>query len=549
MYNEGFAVGLTAQGLVAAGDCFAFQASKQYPPLPVFPNGRIYCAAGIRSGDSMLSLIRNYRANLSIAMCISAVSASAYRLLARARKSLGPAVLTSSVIAKATIVFFLITLAVAICTRWDRFTTTYEQMQEPGIGLLWLDVARVLLFLNISVFLWRFILVIRYRPVPAAACDELPTCTVIVPAYNEGRQVLDTLASIVSSDYPVSKIQIIAVDDGSADDTWQWIQSALARFPQRIEAIRLPENCGKRQALYEGFIRSTSEILVTIDSDSIIEIQTLRRLLGPFVKDSRIGAVAGNVRVLNAHNGLIPKMLDVSFAFSFDFIRASQSMVDTVFCTPGALSAYKSRAVMKNLDHWLNQRFLGRQAKIGEDRAMTNLIIKDGWKVKFQSDAVVYTNVPCRYRNLCKMLLRWARSNVRETLIMSTFIFSRFRRAHTTGARINFLTACINLLMPRALLGGLLTSISIDAQDYLLQLLAGSSIWASVPAVFYALRRKTSDALYVFAYAAFWLLGLCWITPYAMLTPANGKWLTRNLGTDIPSAVTRPVKEPSPVAA
>jgi hyaluronan synthase len=415
--------------------------------------------------------------------------------------------------------------------------------------LFWLDIARVLLFLNVAVFLWRVFLVVFYRPTPAAPDEELPRCTVIVPAYNEGRQVLDTLASICRSDYPVSKVQIIAVDDGSADDTWQWIQYALTRFPQRIEAVRLTENCGKRKALYEGFIRSTGEILVTIDSDSIIEAQTLRRLLSPFGKDNRIGAVAGNVRVLNTGSGLIPKMLDVSFAYSFDFIRASQSMVDTVFCTPGALSAYKKHPVMKNLDLWLNQRFLGREAKIGEDRAMTNLLIKDGWNVRFQSDAIVYTNVPCRYKNLCKMLLRWARSNVRETFIMSTFIFNRFRHAHTAGARINFLTSCINLLMPRALLGGLIAGVYVDAQDYLLQILAGSSLWASAPAVFYALRRKTSDSLYAFAYAALWLFGLCWITPYAMLTPANGKWLTRNLDTDITPAATRPVKAPTPVAA
>jgi hypothetical protein len=103
--------------------------------------------------------------------------------------------------------------------------------------------------------------------------------------------------------------------------------------------------------------------------------------------------------------------------------------------------------------------------------------------------------------------------------------------------------------MPRALLGGLIASLYVDVQDYMLQILAGSSLWACAPAVFYALRRKTSDALYAFAYAALWLLGLCWITPYAMLTAANGKWLTRNLNTDITPAVTRPVKAPSPVAA
>jgi len=466
-----------------------------------------------------------------------------------ARKSFSPLAPTSGVVAKTAIVLFLLSVAAAVCLKWDRFATAYEQIDTPGVGLVWLDLARTLLFLNIGIFLWRIFLVTRYRTAPAAADGELPTCTVIVPAYNEGRLVLDTLTSIALSDYPTSKVQIIAVDDGSVDDTWQWIQSALARFPQRIEALRLPKNCGKRRALYEGFIRSTGEVLVTIDSDSIIETQTLRRLLSPFVQDSRTGAVAGNVRVLNAGNGVIPKMLDVSFAYSFDFTRASQSMVDTVFCTPGALSAYKRQAVFKNLERWLNQRFLGRRATIGEDRAMTNLIIKDGWKVKFQSDAVVYTKVPCEYRKLCKMLLRWARSNIRETMTMATFIFTAFRRAGTKGARVNFLTACTNLLMPRALLGALIIGASVDTQAYLLQLLAGTSIWACAPAVFYALRRKTSDALYAFSYSVFWLFGLSWITPYAILTAANGNWLTRNLAAQPSQSIEQPVRAPSPAAA
>jgi hyaluronan synthase len=475
--------------------------------------------------------------------------ARCYELVARARRLPGDIAAAKHLVAKAAIVTLLAALVAALCLRWDRFSTAYEQMHQAGPGLLWLNVTRSLLFLNVAVFLWRLILVIRYRPTPAAADEQLPTCTVIVPAYNEGPLVLDTLASVVLSDYPAAKVQIIAVDDGSVDDTWRWIETAAARFPQRIVTLRLANNSGKRRALYEGFIRSTGEILVTIDSDSVIETQTLRRLLSPFVCDSSVGAVAGNVRILNSDNGLIPKMLDVSFAYSFDFTRASQSMVDTVFCTPGALSAYRRHALFTNLERWLNQRFFGRQATIGEDRAITNLIIKDGWKVKFQSDAVVYTAVPCEYRKLCRMLLRWARSNIRETITMAGFIFTNFRRRPTKGARVNFLTGCTNLLMPRALLGGLILSASVDMDAYLLQLLAGTSVWACAPALFYAARRKTSDALYAFSYAVFWLLSLSWITPYAIFTAANGKWLTRDLTPGNIRHLQPAISNSSPAAA
>ena len=132
-------------------------------------------------------------------------------------------------------------------------------------------------------------------------------------------------------------------------------------------------------------------------------------------------------------------MLDVTFVFSFEFIRAGQSRVNAVLCTPGALSAYRREIVARVLNRWLHQTFCGRPANIGEDRAMTNLILESGSHVVFQQNAKVYTEVPIHYKKLTKMFLRWARSNIRETIVMSRFAFRRFREGSMTGARINLL--------------------------------------------------------------------------------------------------------------
>lgn len=487
----------------------------------------------------MLSFVRENCAISNRVMAVSTLLTKPYEILLRQAKAVARLLLNTSSVTKLAIVMFLVSVVVSVCLSWEKFSTAYDHLKTPGAGLFWLDMARLLLFFNIGIFIWRIILVACYKPCKPVEDEDLPLCTVIVPAYNEGNQVLHTLESIAKSDYPASKLQIIAIDDGSVDDTWDWIQTAAHRFAGRIETIKLHKNSGKRKALHAGFLRSKGEIFVTIDSDSIIETQTLRKLISPFVRDSKVGAVAGNVRVLNNEQGIIPKLLDVSFAYSFDFTRASQSMVDTVFCTPGALSAYKRWPVMKNLETWLNQTFLGKPATIGEDRAMTNLIIRDGWKVKFQSDAIVYTNVPTRYTKLCKMFLRWARSNLRETLLMSRFIFTPFRSSSTTGARVNFVTSIINLLIPRAIIGALFAGVSIETQIYLLQLMTGAAFWACAPAVFYAIKRKSTDAIYAFGYSVFWLIGLWWIMPYAMLTAGNGGWLTRNLPADKPQQPLR----------
>jgi len=416
-----------------------------------------------------------------------------------------------------------------VCQSMPELGRFYRSLLETGTGTAYVIFGKWLFITYTGVFLWRLYLVARYKPAEACSDAELLSCTVIVPAYNEGRQVLHTLRSVVRSDMPADKLQIIAVDDGSKDDTWRWIQKAVQRFPNRIEAIRMPQNGGKRKALNEGFLRSRGDIIVTIDSDSLIEKHTIRRLISPFSRDERVGAVAGCVRVLNLHQGLIPRLLDVAFAFTFDFHRASQSQVDSVICTPGALSAYRRKPLMDNLSAWLNQTFMGRHSTIGEDRAMTNFILKDGYSVKFQSDAIVYTNVPTRYKQLCKMLLRWARSNVRETIFMATFVFKKFRAFHRTGARINFMTCLMDTAFPRLPLAVGAMCLFGRPDLWAVKLLIGALIAVAVQGGFYFLRRRSIDALWAFPYSIFSALALSWIAPYAILTAANGSWMTREI--------------------
>ena len=395
-----------------------------------------------------------------------------------------------------------------------------------GRLLLWLG--RIFLGINCLALIWRIVLFYKYRPAPVCSDELLPRCTVIVPAYNEGPQVFLGLKSLIESDFPQEKLQIIAVDDGSVDDTWYWIGEAEKQFQGRLTTLRFLLNQGKRHALYAGFRRSSGEILITVDSDSIVTPQTLRSLVSPFIYDKKIGAVAGNVRILNRSKGIIPRMLEVVFLFSFDFIRASQSMVNTVMCTPGALSAYRRETVMKILPEWVNQTFCGRPANIGEDRALTNLILREGCHVHFQQDAFVYTEVPTQYQNLCKMFLRWARSNIRETLVMSSFAFRKFREGPMLGARINLLLSWLRLTNFQLLLLGTALCFFMEPVISAVQILAGVVIASSVPAGLYCWRQRSSEGLWAYAYGIFWLVALSWITPYALLTPHKSGWLTRH---------------------
>lgn len=432
--------------------------------------------------------------------------------------------------AKAMILLIVAVIAIGAWLHSGDFEQAVQLLESDPWGKRYITIGIVLLAVTIATFLWQLALVSRYRPAKSCTDEQLPACTVIVPAYNEGRQVLRTLRSIARSDYPMEKLQIIAIDDGSKDNTWYWIEKAARELSGRIEAIRMPRNVGKRLALCEGFKRGSGAVLVTIDSDCLVEPQTLRRLVSPFYFDKRIGAVAGNVRVLNRHEGIIPRMLEVSFAYSFEFVRASESMLGSVFCTPGALSAYRREPLLQVIDKWAVQTFFGRPSNIGEDRALNNWILRVGALVKFQCNAVVYTNVPTGYEGLCKMLLRWARSNVRETISMGTFIFRKFRSGSAIGARVNFLLSCFGIVVPQILLAGMAMCVVWRPEVFVMQVLFGAVLTACVPAGFYALRHRSSNALWAFAQHIFAVAALSWIMPYSIVTCGKDGWLTREIG-------------------
>lgn len=411
----------------------------------------------------------------------------------------------------------------------DLLTRMWVIKSEEFGGKILMYFGILLLVLNILFLLYLFIRYLKYQPIKSCSDEELPNCTVIVPSYNEGELVYKTLLSLARSDYPIKKLQIISIDDGSKDDTWQWMQKAKLELGNRVEILQQPENKGKRAALFRGFHRATGDIFITVDSDSIVREDTIRCMVSPFIKHEDCGAVAGNVRVLNKNNALIPRMLNVSFAYSFEFIRGAQSSLGAVFCTPGALSAYRRDAVMHCLPEWINQQFMGKKSTIGEDRAMTNMILKQGKKVLFQKNAYVYTNIPENYEKLHKMFTRWERSNIRETIAMSKFAFSSFRQGNKLGIRMLLSYYWLRLVLTIPALIIMFFSILMYPMLFVSGVLIGILAMSSVQALFYASKHNLHDSVWAYPYSLFYAFALFWIRPYAIFTANNGGWLTREI--------------------
>src|SRR5260221_8066023 len=383
--------------------------------------------------------------------------------------------------------------------------------------IIWVSMGLLLLF--VRTLLW-----LKYRPFAAIPAEEAPLLTVIIPAYNEGAMVEHAIASVAGAHYPRERLQIIAVDDGSSDDTWRHIQNAGVHFPGLVAPVRLPANLGKRGALAEGIRRATGDVIVTVDSDSIIERGALLAIAGPF-RDPRVGAVAGKVAVHNRLAGLLPRMLHVRFILSFDYLRSAQSVYRTVYCCPGALAAYRAEGVRQVLPAWGRQSFLGAPCTYGEDRALTNDILARGYDTVYQRSAVVHTIVPETYSKLCRMFLRWDRSYIREEFRFARIVWKRplFSRvlalyeSTITNLRYPVGYASIALWVVNAL---------VDPASLIRMLLAIMVV--SLIYVLYYLRSERSwDFVFGILYAYFSFFALTWIFPYAALTVRARGWLTR----------------------
>lgn len=399
------------------------------------------------------------------------------------------------------------------------------------------DLAGLHLFPSVSIALVatlvaRVALWLMYRPTAPEADAELPTLTVVIPAYNEGPGVIKTIESIFASDYPKDRLRVVAVNDGSKDDTGAALDAAAARVELhggRLEVVHLPKNRGKRGALYEAFKRATSDIIATVDSDSVIEPQTLRALVSPFVKDLDVGGVAGKVLVLNRTRNVLTRMLHVRYLLGFDFVRAYQSQLDTVWCCPGAIQAYRRALVAPHLDAWVDQRFLGSRCTNGDDHAMTNLVLSLGKKTRYQATAVCWTIVPHTTMKLCKMYIRWGRSATREGLRALLFVP---RRVVRQGPLKGLLMAWDALAQPLAVAGRLAsipagTWLLVAHPQWLLRGLLAGTLYSIFYALVYLRSERSSDVLFGVLYGWYALFVLFWVQPFATITVRRNGWLTR----------------------
>jgi hyaluronan synthase len=257
--------------------------------------------------------------------------------------------------------------------------------------------------------------------------DYTPTVTFGVPSKNEAENIYETVMRIADIDYPKDKFDIIVINDGSTDKTLEEMQRAATDAKDKgvtVKVIDWEINQGKRHGMAACIKESSSEIMLFVDSDSFIEKDTTRELIKYF-RNPKVGATTAHCFVANEDTNLLTKMQAVRYFVAFKAYKGAESVFGTVTCCSGSCSAYRREYLIKHIDEWLSQKFLGVICTYGDDRSLTNILLRAGYDALYAPNAKVYTFAPDNMGQYLKQQLRWKKSWFRECVRASAFMWRR----------------------------------------------------------------------------------------------------------------------------
>ncbi len=379
----------------------------------------------------------------------------------------------------------------------------------------------------------RYLFGALYKPFPLNP-DFTPGVTIIIPCFNEEKWIHKTIACCINQDYPVDKLEVIVVDDCSSDRSVRAICRTIAsmyneddrfRVKERLRLIARKKNGGKREALAMGALASRHEMIVFVDSDSFLEPDAIRNLVQPF-QDERIAGVSGRTDVANTYTNNLTKLQTVRYYVAFRIMKAAEAYFDAVTCLSGPLSCYRKSIVLENLDSWRNQRFLGQKATFGDDRSLTNFLLRNH-RTFYQDTALCSTIVPNQHKMFLKQQMRWKRSWLRESMIAGTFIWKK----EPFMALFFYMGLITPVLAPIIVIYNLIyvpVTRQLFPGTFLLGLLL-MSLMMSFAQLFF---KKSSIWLYGFWFCVYYEFVLLWQMPVAWFTFWKSTWGTRQTPED-----------------
>ncbi|HLM52759.1 MAG TPA: glycosyltransferase [Pseudoxanthomonas sp.] len=240
------------------------------------------------------------------------------------------------------------------------------------------------------------------RP-PRREFAQYPDICVLVACYNESGNIHDTLASLSLQDY-AGRVEVVVIDDGSTDDSLAIARAgahSLSRPNLDIRVLAQPRNGGKSAALNRGFAETTQALVLTVDGDSYLRTDALRKIVERFLCDPPgTVAVAGAVLVRNSRVNWLSRAQEWDYFHGIAAVKRMQSMYHGTLVAQGAFSLY-TRQALEQVGGWPDC--------VGEDIVLSWALLKTGARIGYCEEACLFTNVPTSFRQFSRQRQRWSR--------------------------------------------------------------------------------------------------------------------------------------------
>lgn len=268
------------------------------------------------------------------------------------------------------------------------------------------------LFAVYSALIWalwvlKVVVSSRYRPFTG---EYTGTTSVVVPVVDEP---LDLFRDVIGRMVEQRPDEIIVVINGAPNPG---LVEVCEEFAPLVRWVHTPIP-GKRNAVKIGTELSTGDITVLVDSDTVWTEGALAELVRPFA-DPSVGGVTTRQRILEPTRSWITRWADWLENSRALYSMPAQSVLGQVGCLPGRTIAFRRVILMRVMHDFMTQRFLGVFLEVSDDRTLTNLTLKAGYRTVYQHTSLVYTDAPLQVKKLFKQQLRWARGSQYNTLRM-----------------------------------------------------------------------------------------------------------------------------------
>ncbi len=299
--------------------------------------------------------------------------------------------------------------------------------------------SEIYLFAVFSSIVWalwilKVVLSRRYRPVTAPYAIST---SVVVPVVDEPLDLFrDVLRRIVEQEPD----EVIVVINGAPNPGLEAVCDEFAPVVQRVHTP-IP---GKRNAVKIGTQMSHGDVTVLVDSDTVWTDGTLAELVKPFA-DPKVGGVTTRQRILEPTRSWITRWADWLENTRALYSMPAQSVLGQVGCLPGRTIAFRRHILMQVMDKFMTEKFLGVFLEVSDDRTLTNLTLKAGYRTVYQHTSLVYTDAPLELRKLYKQQLRWSRGSQYNTLRMLPWMLG-----HAPVLAVFFL---VDIILPFLLFG------------------------------------------------------------------------------------------------